>query len=152
MKIVAIIQARMTSTRLPKKVLLSLPEGSNVTVLEQVVKRVRQIRQVDEIIVATTVLPTDDPIVGLAHKVGFKVYRGSEEDVLGRYYEAAKQANADHVVRITSDCPCVDINIISDVIQAHLETKSDYTSNTLNPKDPLGILRLKVTRLMDRRI
>ena len=100
MNILAIIQARIGSTRLPGKVLMDL-EGK--TVLERVVERVKGSKFVSEIIVATTTSEKDDELEKLCKKIGVKVFRGSEDDVLDRYYEASKLFNPDNIVRITSD-------------------------------------------------
>ena len=105
MKTVAIIQARMGSTRLPGKILKDL---MGKTVLQHVIERVQQVKSIDEIIIATTSLDQDDVVVDEAVKRGVNYFRGSENDVLARYYGAAKDNNADIVVRITSDCPLID--------------------------------------------
>ncbi len=139
MKIGAIIQARTTSTRLPKKVLKELPYGSGITVLEQVIRRLKKSNLLDEIIVATTVNPEDDSIVEISKKEGVKFFRGSEENVLERYYQCAKKNDVDVVVRITSDCPCIDWDIMDIVIEKHLQTKADYTSNTIKRTFPHGL-------------
>ena len=130
MKIGAIVQARTTSTRLPKKVLKELPYGSGITVLEQVIRRLKKSNLLDEIIVATTVNPEDDSIVEISKKEGIKFFRGSEKNVLERYYQCAKENNVDIIVRITSDCPCIDWNIVDRVVEEHLRSKADYTFTT----------------------
>lgn len=124
MKNVCIIQARMSSTRLPNKVLLLL-EGK--TVLEHEVLRVKKARLVDDVIVATTTDTKDKIILNLCKKNRFKVFRGSRDNVLDRYYQAAKLAKADNIIRITSDCPVIDPNIIDKVIKKHLAKRADYT-------------------------
>jgi len=131
MRIGAIIQARTTSTRLPKKVLKELPYGSGITVLEQVIRRLKRSKALDEIVVATTTNEADNPIVAIAKKEGVKYFRGSEKDVLSRYYLAAKENNFDVVVRITSDCPCIDWEVVDRLVEIHLKEGADYTSNTL---------------------
>lgn len=138
MNIVAIIQARMTSTRLPGKVLKKV---LNKTLLEYQLERVSRSNFIDEIIVATTVNKTDEPIVELCKKFGYSTYRGSEEDVLSRYYEAANQANADIIVRLTSDCPLIDPNVIDQVIELFIEKQHDidYATNTLKRTYPRGM-------------
>ncbi|VDH00944.1 3-deoxy-manno-octulosonate cytidylyltransferase [Lysinibacillus sphaericus] len=138
MKIVAIIQARMTSTRLPGKVLKKV---LGKTLLEYQLERVRRSQCIDEIVVATTVNKTDDPIVELCSQLGYSIYRGSEEDVLSRYYEASIKAEADIVVRLTSDCPLVDPEIIDQVIELFKENqpKFAYVSNTLERTYPRGM-------------
>jgi len=133
-KIGAIIQARTGSSRLPGKVLLELPYGSGITVLEQVIRRVKKSQKADEVIVATTTKEEDLKIVHVAEKEGVKTFRGSEKDVLSRYYYAAKEHNLDVVVRITSDCPCIDPSVIDLVVEHHLKTGADYTRNEGYPR------------------
>lgn len=136
MKIICIIQARLGSTRLPEKVLLSLGDK---TVLEQVVSRVRECRLINEVIVATTIEKQDLKIVNLCSGKGINVFCGSEDDVLDRYYQAAKLYKPDHVVRITSDCPFIDPDIMEKIIKFHIEKDCDYTSNTLEETYPDGL-------------
>ncbi|AEH44329.1 acylneuraminate cytidylyltransferase [Thermodesulfatator indicus DSM 15286] len=126
MKIGAIIQARTTSTRLPKKVLKELPYGSGITVLEQVIRRVKRSKLLDEVIIATTINSEDDPIVEISKREGIKCFRGSEKNVLERYYLCAKENKVDVVVRITSDCPCIDWEVIDKVVDRLLEKGLDY--------------------------
>ena len=138
MKIVAIIQARMGSTRLPGKILKTV---MNKTLLEYQLERVQQSVLIDEIVVATTEKNSDNVIVELCEQLGVNVYRGAECDVLSRYYEAAIEFKADVIVRLTSDCPLIDPIIIDQVIQLHLDQKTgiDYTSNTLARSFPRGL-------------
>ncbi|WP_226000514.1 glycosyltransferase family protein [Paenibacillus sp. BJ-4] len=136
MNIVAIIQARMGSTRLPGKVDLNL---LGVTVLERVVERIKKVKQINKIVVATTDLTTDETIVKLAHKAEVEVYRGSESDVLKRYYEAAVTHNADVIIRITSDCPVIDPVIIDELITNYITGSYDYVSNTIERSYPRGL-------------
>jgi spore coat polysaccharide biosynthesis protein SpsF (cytidylyltransferase family) len=135
MSVIAIIQARMGSTRLPGKVLLKLEDK---TVLEHVFNRVRSGKSVDDVVVATTIARDDLQIVGLCANLGVSVYCGSENDVLDRYYQAARLFQADHIVRISSDCPVIDPKVIEDVITLHLKKDADYTSNTLKETYPDG--------------
>jgi spore coat polysaccharide biosynthesis protein SpsF len=139
MRTTAIIQARVSSTRLPGKVLKELPPGSGITVLGQVIRRLRKCRKLNDIIVATTTEKEDDELVHIAQREGAKYFRGSKEDVLSRYYLAAKENNSDIVVRITSDCPCIDPEVVDSVIEKHLATKADYTLNTLIRTFPHGL-------------
>ena len=139
MKIGAIIQARTTSTRFPQKILKDLPYGSGITILEQVIRRLKKSNFLDEIIVATTTNPSDDAIVEISKKENVKFFRGSENNVLERYYQCAKENKIDVVVRITSDCPCVDWNIVDTAIERHLQTNADYTSNTIERTFPHGL-------------
>ncbi|MEC0267599.1 glycosyltransferase family protein [Paenibacillus anseongense] len=138
MKNVVIIQARMGSTRLPGKVLTNL---AGKTVLAHVIERAQNFKNVQEIVVATTTGAQDAPIVEEAISQGAAVYRGSEYDVLSRYYEAGLQAKADTVIRITSDCPLIDPEVSSHIIQEYLNEggKYDYVSNTLNRSYPRGL-------------
>ena len=107
MKIIAIIQARMNSTRLPGKVMLSINSQPLIGILLQ---RLAKSKMLDDIIVATTDDSSDDRLVDYVTELGFKTYRGSRHDVLERYYLAALQESADAVVRITADCPLIDGN------------------------------------------
>ncbi len=130
MKVVAIIQARTGSTRLPGKVLLPLADK---TVLEHVIERTAKAKLIDEVIVATTMKKEDLPIVKMVANMGFRVFTGSEKDVLDRYYQCARLAEADCIVRITSDCPLVDPNIIDMVVKKHIEASADMVYNDLYP-------------------
>lgn len=136
MTIIAIIQARTGSTRLPGKVLLDL-QGK--TVLEHVIDRVKMSRHINKIVVATTIRTEDLEIVKLCANIGTNVYCGSEDDVLDRYYQASRLFEADTIVRITSDCPLIDSNIIDEVISKYLSENADYSSNTLNETYPDGL-------------
>lgn len=120
----------MSSTRLPGKVLKDLPFGSGISVLEQVIRRLKKTKA-SAIIVATTTNIEDEKIVQIANKENVFYYRGSMDNVLERYFLAAKKNNLDIIIRITSDCPCIDPQIVDQIIDTHIENKSDYTSNTL---------------------
>ena len=128
-KTIAIIQARMGSTRLPGKVMKDL---FGKTVLAHDIERVKQANTVDEIIIATTVSVNDDKIAEEALKYGTKLFRGSEKDVLSRYYFAATENNADIVVRITSDCPLIDPKVIDDMVAFFKESNYDIVTNAGN--------------------
>lgn len=137
MKIVCIIQARMGSSRLPGKVMKNL---RGKTVLGQVISRVLESKRIDKVIVATTINSLDDTIVKECRDLGVNYYRGSEENVLSRYYNAAKKENADIVVRITSDCPLIDPKIIDKMI-VYFESRVpsiDYLSNSIIETFPRG--------------
>ncbi len=125
-KVTAIIQARMGSTRLPGKVLMKL-EGK--TVLQHVIERVKQADMVNDIIIATTLLDHDNPIVEEATKCGVRIYRGSEDDVLSRYYLAAKENRSDVIVRITSDCPLIDPIVVDELVRYYLDNNFDIVTN-----------------------
>jgi spore coat polysaccharide biosynthesis protein SpsF len=123
-RVIAIIQARIGSTRLPGKVLKKIGEKS---ILEILITRLRKTKFLDEIVVATTIDKKDNVIAELSKKIGVQWYRGSEEDVLGRYVEAARAFNADIVVRITADNPLTDLDLMDKLIERHLESDADYT-------------------------
>ena len=124
MKNICIIQARTSSTRLPNKVLLPL---EHKTVLEHVVLRAKRAKLINEIIIATTKDKEDTKIVSLCEKNRYRIFRGSRDNVLDRYYQAIKLENCDNVIRITSDCPVIDPKIIDAVIKLHIIKKADYT-------------------------
>lgn len=136
MRVVAIIQARMGSTRLPGKVLRDL-EGE--TVLARVVNRLRRARLIDEVLVATTDRAADDAIVTECRRLLVLVSRGDQDDVLDRYFRAAQLAKAEVVVRITSDCPLIDPGITDKTIAAFLATRPDYASNAMVRTYPRGL-------------
>ncbi len=133
MKVAAIIQARVGSTRLPGKVLKKV---LGKTLLEYQIERVKRSKTIDEIIIATTTKESDNPIVQLCQQLSIPYYRGSEEDVLLRYYEAATEFNVDVVVRLTSDCPVIDPKVIDKVITYYVNNRSkyDYVSNSSYPR------------------
>lgn len=138
MRSVIIVQARMTSTRLPGKVLKTV---LGKTLLEYLFDRLDRVTQADGFMVATTTNGTDDPIIDLCQRRGVPTWRGSESDVLARYHGAAVEAKADVVVRITSDCPLLDPAIVDDAIACfkHNRDRFDYVSNALRPGYPLGM-------------
>jgi spore coat polysaccharide biosynthesis protein SpsF len=136
LKVVAIIQARMGSARLPGKVLKDL-DGE--TVLSRVVRRVQRANLIDEVLVATTDQARDDAIVEQCGHCSVPVFRGNEDDVLDRYFRAAQLNKADVVVRITSDCPLIDPEITEETIRAFLDQEADYASNALQRTYPRGL-------------
>lgn len=138
MKTIIIVQARMTSTRLPGKV---LKEVRGKSLLEYQIERLRQVRLADEIVIATTTNDADQPIIELCERLGAAYYRGPEEDVLSRYYEAATHFGANVVVRVTSDCPLIDPGVMDEVIGLYINNrdKYDYVSNTLERTYPRGL-------------
>jgi spore coat polysaccharide biosynthesis protein SpsF len=134
-RIVAIIQARMGSSRLPGKVMMNVGDR---TVLAHLVERLKSVSTIHQVVVATTMNSRDSEIVDHCRELRTAVYRGSEEDVLGRYVEAARQFHADIVFRATSDEPYKDPEVIQQVLDAHLESRVDYTCNNLIPTFPNG--------------
>ena len=138
MKRVIIVQARMTSTRLPGKILRSL---AGRPMLAQQLQRLKSCSQVDDILIATTCNTEDDAVVELALQEGVGWHRGDEHDVLGRYVGAARIARADVVVRVTADCPLIDPQVADNVILElvrHADT-CDYASNVINRTYPKGL-------------
>lgn len=136
MKIVAIVQARMGSSRLPGKVLEKIAGKS---VIELLLKRLNRSSKLDQILVATSTNEENDPLCKEIEQLGHSHFRGSEHDVLGRFYNAAKYTNADVVVRITGDCPVVDANVVDQVIATYLKSDVDYASNVSPPTFPDGL-------------
>lgn len=126
MKKDVIIQARMGSTRLPGKVLKDL---SGKPVLWHVVERVKKSQLIDEVIIATTLCEKDDEIVKFCEENKIKYYRGSEENVLKRYYDAASFYNSDIIIRVTSDCPLIDPEVIDEILAFYLGNSYDLVTN-----------------------
>ncbi len=135
-RVVAIIQARMGSTRLPGKVLKDLGGES---VLARVVKRTQRAKLADEVAVATSVQPGDDAIVRECERLAVACFRGDEADVVDRYHRAAQKFGANAIVRITADCPLIDPELIDTTIRAFLEEKADYATNALLVTYPPGL-------------
>jgi len=136
LKVVAIVQARMGSTRLPGKVLLDLAGKS---ILGRVVERLGRAHAIHEVLIATTDSPRDELIVEECRRLEVPVSRGQEEDVLDRYYQAAKSIAADVVVRVTSDCPVIDPEVTDRTVREFLEARPDYAANTLQRTYPRGL-------------
>lgn len=136
MKILAITQARIGSTRLPGKVLKTI-QGK--TLLEIHLERILQSKNITQLKVATTTESGSDEIVVIADKLGVKSFQGSIDDVLSRFYLTALPENPDYVVRLTSDCPLIDPVEIDRVVNKCIEGRYDYVSNTLEPTFPDGI-------------
>ncbi len=130
MKTVMIIQARMKSSRLPGKVLLPLRDKP---MLEWVITRAAKSRAIDSCLVATTTDSADDPIETWCVEHGVPVYRGSEFDVLDRYYRAAKSAGADYIIRVTADCPLIDAELVDELFEFYKVTEADFAANRLPP-------------------
>lgn len=135
-KTVAIIQARMASTRLPGKVMLPI---SDRPMLAYSLDRVAAAKTLDDLVVATTKASEDSQVAKLAKDSGYGVYRGSENDVLDRFFEAARRFQAQTVVRITADCPLIDPDLIDLIVNAFFENKVDYASNVSPPTFPDGL-------------
>ncbi|MEM9806848.1 MAG: aminotransferase class III-fold pyridoxal phosphate-dependent enzyme [Cyanobacteria bacterium P01_D01_bin.56] len=136
MKIVAIVQARTGSTRFPDKVMRPI---GNTPMVGFLFKRLSLAKRVDQVILATAETFHNDVLAQYIQDLGYAVYRGSESDVLDRYYQAASCFQANAVVRITGDCPLIDPSIVDEVIDSFLESKVDYASNVLPPTYPDGL-------------
>jgi spore coat polysaccharide biosynthesis protein SpsF len=135
LRVIATIEARMSASRLPGKVMLPL---AGAPMLERLVERIRRSHRVDEIVVATTVSPPDAIIADLCHRIGCRVHRGSVEDITSRLMEAS--AGADIVVQITGDCPLIDPAHIDETVGLLVDERADYASNSLNVGTfPLGL-------------
>lgn len=138
MRIEAFIQARMNSTRLPGKVLKKV---AGKPMLEFLIERLRDCKEIKGIVVLTTDQIADDPIISLCQEQHVSYFRGSEEDVLERYYQAALERGVDGIVRITSDCPLIDPEIVDRIVRAfrYDYPHVDYVSNTLERTFPRGL-------------
>lgn len=130
MKTIVMIQARMNSSRLPGKVLLDL---GGKPMLERVIDRASRARRVDQVCVATTTDPSDDQIAAFCASRSIACYRGSQFDVLDRFYQAARQVGAEIIVRLTADCPVIDPALIDQSISAYLENDVDFVATRLPP-------------------
>lgn len=137
-RVVAILQARMGSSRLPGKVLASV---MGRPMLALIVKRVLPARCIDQLVVATTQSPQDDPIESLVSDLGIPCFRGAEEDCLDRYYQAARQFGAEAVVRLTGDNPLVDSDFVDWVVKEYLSANPpyDYVDSSLSKTFPVGL-------------
>lgn len=136
MNILAITQARIGSTRLPAKI---LKEINGTTLLEIHLHRIQKSKSISKLKVATTKELETYKIIKIAERLGIETYQGSIDDVLERFYQAAKPESPDYVVRLTSDCPLIDPNVIDMVIKECIRTNSDYASNVLRPTFPDGM-------------
>lgn len=140
--IIAILQARMSSSRTPGKVLR--PILGQPMILRHL-ERLKRAATLDRIVVATSIGSDDDAIEEVASGAGFDVFRGSLDDVLDRYVQAARRYVPDHVVRVTADCPLADWTLLDRIVRTHLASEADYTSNTLPLTWPNG-LNVEVVR------
>jgi len=129
--IVAIIQARMGSTRLPNKVLKKI---NNIPLIQYQITRLKRSNKIDKIVVATSTKNIDNEIEEFCISNNIDCFRDSESDVLGRYYRCAKFYKAEVIVRLTADCPLTDPNVVDNVLSTFFEKKVDYCSNTTPPE------------------
>ena len=131
----ALVQARMASTRLPGKVLLPL---NGMPMLAFQIARLKKSKKLTSVAIATSMNPENKAILDLAKQLGIPAFAGSEEDVLDRFYQAAKQFKLDVIVRITGDCPLADPAVVDTVIEKFLSEKADYANNVDPPTYPDG--------------
>jgi glutamate-1-semialdehyde 2,1-aminomutase len=136
MKVVAIVQARMGSSRLPGKVLREISGQPLISVL---LKRLARSRRLDEVVVAIPEGATDDVLAEFLRANGYKTFRGSENDVLRRYLDAATASGADIVVRVTGDCPFIDPDVLDTVVESLVSSGAEYASNIAPPTFPDGL-------------
>jgi spore coat polysaccharide biosynthesis protein SpsF len=136
MRTVAIIQARMTSTRMPGKILSPI---LGKPMLELLIERLRRARRLDDVWVATTTNAADDPTEERARRLGAGCFRGSELDVLDRVLQAAHAARADVLVEITGDCPLIDPVVVDQLVETYFANQYDYVSNVLHRTYPVGL-------------
>lgn len=134
--ILAILQARCSSSRLPNKVIKNI---LGTPMLIHQINRIKKSRLIDKLVVATTDDSTDDTLVKILEENNIEYYRGSLNDVLDRFYSVAQIYNPDHVVRLTGDCPLTDWDVIDNIINVHLENNNDYTCNCLEYSFPDGL-------------
>lgn len=132
-----IIQARTTSTRLPNKVVKKLHNHTELLELE--IYRLKKVKNIRNIILATTTNNTDDILVELAKRMDIKFFRGSENNVLERYYLASLQYQSEGIVRITADCPFIDYEILEQMVDCYNSDNYDYLSNTIERTYPRGL-------------
>lgn len=136
MQTIAVVQARTSSSRLPGKVMM--PILGTPMIIHQL-WRVQRSKLIDKIILATSDNVSDDQLALLCERAGFNVFRGSLNNVLDRFQKAIAKEDYANIVRITGDCPLCDPKIIDDVIESHLNSKAEYTSNALKPSFPDGL-------------
>jgi glutamate-1-semialdehyde 2,1-aminomutase len=136
LKTIAIVQARMNSTRFPKKVMRKI---NGVPMIKLLLDRLSEAKSVDKIVLATSSNSVNDDLIHFVKDLGFEVFAGSENDVLDRYYQAALSNPTDTVIRITGDCPLVDPDLIDEMVSSFYSKNLDYLSNTIKPTYPDGL-------------
>ena len=136
MKVLAIVQARMGSTRLPDKVMRKV---DGITVIELLLTRLSESKAIDQIVVATSIDKANDPLVQHVNDLGYETFQGSEQDVLDRFYFTAKRFAGDIVIRITGDCPLTDPLLVDEAIKKFRTSGIDYLCNTSPPTYPDGL-------------
>lgn len=132
-KIGAIIQARLGSSRLPNKVLMPLPLGSNETIISQIIKKIKEVDIISDVVVATSKLPINDKLEKYVRSLNIDCFRGEEEDVLSRFYYISEKRNFDYVIRFTGDNPIVDTEYLKQFINNFFKKKLEYSYSTNLP-------------------
>jgi spore coat polysaccharide biosynthesis protein SpsF len=135
-EVLVVMQARMSSTRLPGKVMRPV---MGEPMLAQQVKRLQRARHIDRLVIATSNCPDDNVIAELAEILGVHCFRGSLTDVLDRYYRAAEHFGATSVLRTTADCPLIDPQVVDTVVDSHISSGRDYTTNNMPRTWPHGL-------------
>lgn len=135
-RVVAIVQARMTSSRLPGKVLMPIAGRASILFM---CRRLQRARTLDAICVATSLDPSDDQLAACVEAAGLPVFRGAQDDVLARFLGAAQSQAADIVVRLTGDCPLIDPDLVDRVVGLLIDAELDYSSNIAPPTFPDGL-------------
>ena len=135
-KITVIVQARTGSKRLPKKILKKI---LNKPMIWYVLKRIKKIKRIEQIVIATTIEREDDVIIKIVKENKISLFRGESSDVLDRFYNCAKKFDADPIIRITSDCPLIDPFLVDEILEFYLNHNFDYVSNTIEPTYPDGL-------------
>ena len=136
MKVVAIIQARMGSARLPNKVMMRI---NHIPMIELLIDRLSNSKHIDQIVLATSNNKNNIPLINHVESLGYKVFSGEENDVLDRYFQAAKTFKANAIIRITGDCPLIDSFLVDEVIEGFIDSNVDYASNREPPTYPDGL-------------
>ena len=136
MNVLCVLQARVSSSRLPGKVLLPI---LGEPMLARQVERIRQAERIDAITVATSDQPSDDAIDAMCAELGVDCYRGSLDDVLDRFYRAAGPYGARHVMRLTGDCPLTDPRVLDALVEVHVDGDDEYSSNVVERTYPDGL-------------
>lgn len=135
-RVVAVVQARLGSTRLPGKVLLDV---NGKPMLQHVVERLARSRRIDEVVIATSTDPNDKALLRFGEEQGFRTLAGSEDDVLDRYAFTAKKTDADVVVRVTADCPIIDPAVVDATLDFFFRENADYAANCIQQTFPRGL-------------
>lgn len=136
MRIVAIIQARMDSNRLPGKVMMNI---AGKPMIWHIVQRLKNCKKLDDVVIATSDIANDKILIEFAKSNGCKIFTGDAYDVLGRYLKVSSESKADYIVRICADSPLIDPDTVDRIVETHIKSKADYTSNVIEKTFPCGL-------------